>query len=278
MYTAVASFPGSADYTAVQSSPLVFTIAPATPTVTVSDSGGPDIGAPYPATALVAGVVIGLDSTPAASLEGISPTVAYYSGSLDAQQVATANPLPDAPSDPGTYTVVASFQGSTDYVGASSAPLTFSIWPADAAATTTVLAWSPQAPIFGQTVTLTATVAVSPGPGPAPSSGVVDFENADTGVIVGAGQLVTGVASCPLTGLSIGMHHFLALYGGDGQNFTASTSDTISVLVIPAALPSPSVSVSDLGGTYNGSTYPATATVTPPGGSPRPRSKASARR
>ena len=87
-YTEVASFAGSADYASANSSPVTFSITQATPTVTVSDSGGKFTGSTFPATATVAGV----DNTPAASLEGVSPTLTYYAGST-----ATGTPLSGRP-------------------------------------------------------------------------------------------------------------------------------------------------------------------------------------
>ena len=85
------------------------------PTVTVTDAGGTYTGNPFPATALVNGQ---------ASLEGVSPTLAYYVGST-----ATGTPSSTAPTAVGTYTVVATFPGSPDYLAASSNPVTFSIVP-----------------------------------------------------------------------------------------------------------------------------------------------------
>ena len=53
-YTVVASFGGSADYRSAASSNFTFTIAQATPTVTVSDSGGVSDGTTtFPAIAQV---------------------------------------------------------------------------------------------------------------------------------------------------------------------------------------------------------------------------------
>ena len=83
--------------------------------VTVTDAGGTYTGNPFPATALVNGQ---------ASLEGVSPTLAYYVGST-----ATGTPSSTAPTAVGTYTVVATFPGSPDYLAASSNPVTFSIVP-----------------------------------------------------------------------------------------------------------------------------------------------------
>jgi autotransporter-associated beta strand protein len=95
-------------------------VAPATPTVSVSDASGVYSGQPFPAAAAVAGVVSSVDSTPAAALEGVSPALTYYPGSSASGDGSSA-----APVAAGTYTVVASFPGSTDYTAAGSDPLTF---------------------------------------------------------------------------------------------------------------------------------------------------------
>jgi hypothetical protein len=102
------------------------TVGQATPTLTVSDAGGTHNGSPFAATAMVNG---------ATSLEGVTPTVAYYAGSLTAAQIASATPFSGAPSAVGTYTVAASFIGSKDYTAASSDPVIFSISPAIVAST-----------------------------------------------------------------------------------------------------------------------------------------------
>ena len=121
-YTVVASFAGGAGFVSATSSPVTFTIAQATPAVTVTGAGGTFDGQPIPATAKVAGVVAGVDAIPATSLEGVSPTLAYYVGA-NASGPASAT----APTTAGTYTVVASFAGSTDYLNAIGSPITFTI-------------------------------------------------------------------------------------------------------------------------------------------------------
>ena len=55
----------------------------------LTDAGGTYNGMPFPATATVAGVVAGVDNTPAPSLEGVTPTLSYYD--------ANGNPLSGAP-------------------------------------------------------------------------------------------------------------------------------------------------------------------------------------
>ena len=121
-YTVVATFPGSADYTAVQNGPLTFTINKATPTLTPSDGGGTFNGSAFAATALVSGVVNGVDTTPAGNLEGVPPTLTYYAGST-VSGIGSAT----APTSAGNYTVVATFPGSADYTSAQSSPVTFTI-------------------------------------------------------------------------------------------------------------------------------------------------------
>ena len=123
-YTATADFPGSADYAAVTSTPVTFTIAKATPTVSVTDAGGTYNGSPFPATVTVKGV----SGSAAANLEGVTPTVTYCQGSS-----CSSTP----PTQAGTYTVTADFPGSTDYAAVTSTPVTFTIAPG--AATVTII-------------------------------------------------------------------------------------------------------------------------------------------
>ena len=99
------------------------TVNKATPTVSVSDAGGTSNGMAFPAKATVAGVIAGIDDTPAASLEGVRPSLTYYAGST-----ASGTLLSAAPSVAGTYTVVANFAGSADYTSGSDM-ITFDVAP-----------------------------------------------------------------------------------------------------------------------------------------------------
>ena len=109
IYTVVATFSGSADY-ALASGQTIFTISDATPTVSVADVGGVYNGSGFRAMA----TVTGLNQDPASSLENTAPTLSYYAGTT-----ATGAGSATAPATVGTYTVVASFAGSTDYAAAS---------------------------------------------------------------------------------------------------------------------------------------------------------------
>jgi hypothetical protein len=91
-----------------------FTIAPAAPTLSVIDNGGTFNGQPFPATATATG----------GAGTAVSGTFSYtyYSGS-SAGGTGSAN----APTDAGTYTVVASFTSADPNYSNGSAQATFSI-------------------------------------------------------------------------------------------------------------------------------------------------------
>ena len=157
------------DYTLTQPTTTA-NITPATPTVRVTDAGGTYNGLAFAAAATVTGV-----SDDSSSLEGIAPTPVYYLGST-----ATGTPLPVAPINAGTYTVVAEFPGSTNYVAAQSAPVSFNITKG---APTLTLAPLSGVAVFGQGVAFVATVSAPGGP----PTGTVTFS--DGGTILGTAAL-----------------------------------------------------------------------------------------
>jgi hypothetical protein len=115
-YAVVAHYAGGGFFTAADSPPTAFTIQQATPAVSVSDAGGTYNGLPYPATAAsVSGV--GGDGT-IASFGDASLSYTYYQN---------GSPLPGAPVNAGTYTVVAHYAGSANYLPADSDPAPFTI-------------------------------------------------------------------------------------------------------------------------------------------------------
>jgi len=108
-----------------------FTIDRATPTVSATWSDWTFDGTAHAASGSVSGV-----GSPAASL-GSPDSFAYYSGST-----ASGPALPDAPTDAGTYTVVAHYNGSANYTPANSAPKTVTV--AKATPTVTIMWTTPQ--------------------------------------------------------------------------------------------------------------------------------------
>ncbi len=92
------------------------TVNPAAAAVSVSDAGGVYDDSGYAASATVTGV----GGASGASLEGVYPTLSYYSGTYTSpSQVAGLTPLSAAPVGVGAYTVLASFPGSPDYEAAA---------------------------------------------------------------------------------------------------------------------------------------------------------------
>jgi subtilisin family serine protease len=196
-------------------------VTKAVPTVNVTDAGGRFDGGAFPASATIAGVVSGVDNTPAASLGGVAPTLTYYDGS----GIAGISLGATAPTAPGTYTVVASFPGNADYSAAQSAPITFTI----AQGTTTIaLASSDQSAVYGQSVTLVATVAAAVTPG-----GTVSFS--DDGTLLATVPVDgSGQATLTTSGLGVGTQSITATYNGDAD-FLGVQSGAASESVSQAA-------------------------------------------
>ncbi len=244
-YTVVASFAGSANYAAVQSAPVTFVIAKAVPTLTLQASGGTYNGVPFRATALLTGVVSGVDDLPASSLEGVLPTVSYYVGSS-----VTGPGSHDPPAEAGTYTVAASFPGSLDYVAVDGQPVTFSI----AKSTPTVRVTQAGGTYNGQ---------------PAPVTGEADFVAARPEVVeflytfyAGAGTSGTKLVAAPT---AVGTYTVVVTFAGSA-NYTAADSPPFTFTIDKAT---PGITVRAAGGTYNGASFPASAVLTFPGPPPQ---------
>lgn len=210
-YTVVASFAGSADYTSAGAL-TNFTIAKATPIVSVSDAGGFYNGKPFPATATVAGVVSGVDNTLAASLEDITPTLSYFAGSS-----ASGTALAGAPTTAGIYTVVASFAGSTDYTAASNS-VTFTI--AKATTSFSNLA-APQIVLGTGTTTLSGTLT---------SNTIVPAGQSVSITVNGVTQTATvatdGTFSTSFNTSALGVGSYVINYSYSGDtNFTAASGN-----------------------------------------------------
>jgi hypothetical protein len=217
----------SSGYTGSQTCTL--NVAQAIPTVSVSDAGGTYNGSPFAATATVAGVVSGVDNTPAAQLEGVTPTLTYYAGTYNLGSLPASGGSSIAPSAAGSYTVVASFPGSADYSSAQ-ALATYTI---TAAATATAkVSLSASTAVYGQPVTLTATVtntqtAITP-------SGSVAFYDGSTELGT-APVAANGTATLTVATLSVGKHSLTASFSDPAGNFTPSNASAAVSLTIGKA-------------------------------------------
>ncbi len=239
-YTVVSHFSSSdPGFTDADSQPLTFVIGDATPVLTLSDIGGTYRGSPYPATAAVAGVVKGEDDTPGSSLESVPLTLSYYAGST-----ATGTPLSGAPTTVGTYTVVESFAGSQDYISVNNST-TFTI--GHAAPTLTVA--DAGGTYNGSPFLATDSVTGLSGTAGPPLEGV------GLTLTYYAGATASG---SPLSGAPsiAGTYTVVAGFAGSQDYGSASNSATFTI-----GQAAPTVTVTDAGGMFDGSPFPATATI-----------------
>jgi hypothetical protein len=209
-YEVVACYVATLDYASALSVPLAFVINPATPKVTVSAPNATYTAAPYTG---YSATVTGVGGAP---LTGA--TFTFYSGS-------TA--LSSAPTNAGTYSVVATYAATTNYSSASSSSVTFVIGQAPTTTTGTVSGLT-----FGLPTTFTATVKA----GSVTPVGSVDFFDTTTGVDLGSVMLSSGVATLTTTIPSPETSQTITLtYSGSSANFTTSTS-TVAVSPLLASI------------------------------------------
>jgi hypothetical protein len=121
----------------------------------------------------------------------------------------------------GSHAVYVSYGGDGNYTESTSADTTVSI-SATLTATTTTLSASASSITYGTAVTLTASTSVTV------ATGTVNFYSGST--LLGAGTLVSGVASIKTIALPVGTDVVTAAYVGD-SSYAASTSGAVSVTV-----------------------------------------------
>ena len=214
-YTIGYSYAGDGTYASASASGAL-TLSRATPLVRAIDVGGAYDGSAFGATATITGVV----GSPSSDLEGVSSAFIYFAGST-----VSGDPLGGAPIDVGTYTVVASFPGSSDYSSTRSAPVTFVI---EKGTTAVAISTSGSRVVFGQSVSLVAGVTaggVTPG-------GTVTFYDGTT--LLGTVALGSGKATLTTSVLAVGSHSITAGYGG-GADLQGATSGTLTESVAMAA-------------------------------------------
>jgi hypothetical protein len=122
---------------------------------------------------------------------------------------------------PGTYSLVATYNGATNYATSSSAATGLSV--STLSATTTTLSASTNAPLLGSTMMLTASVAST---GPNPPTGSVSFY--DGSIYVGSGTISGTTATLTTGAFGFGTNTFTAIYAGDSNNL-GSTSSAVQV-------------------------------------------------
>jgi hypothetical protein len=232
-YEAVAVFKGSTNYS-YNYATTTFTIAKVTPTISISEADGTYNGSPFVATVSLTGV----GGSPTPSLDGVSPTIIYY---LNGQSSTTA------PSQAGSYEAAAVFGGSTNYA-ATFAQCAFSIAKAQPTIAISATGGAYNGNPFVATSTLTGTSG-------SPTS------NLD-GVALTVTYYLGGVASATAP-TQVGFYEAVAVFNGSA-NYTSGYATTTFTI----AKATPTISIANAGGTFNGGPYSATATLTGANGSP----------
>ena len=183
-------------------------------------------------------VALVLQSTPSASTlvnqsysqsnvasGGTGPyTYSVFSGALPTG--TSLNPVTGLVS--GTPTVLGAFSYTITVTDSSPTPaLTASQTLSGAIAnnaSSTSLSSSANPGIFGSSVTFTATVT---GPGGTPTGSVTFYDGASS---LGSNALASGTATLSTSALTVGSHSISAVYGGDA-NYGTSTSSTLSEVI-----------------------------------------------
>jgi hypothetical protein len=161
----------------------------------------------------------------------------------------------------GTYSIVATYSGDTNDTGSTSATLS-QVVNTVTITTTTTLTTAPNPSNANSKVTMTATVTASNSTTP---TGAVAFYS--NGTVIGASNLVSGVAVLYDSGLPVGTFNIVAVYAGSG-GYTTSTSNTVAQVVNGDATTTALTSSTGGSSVPYGTSITFTATVTATTGTP----------
>ena len=163
------------------------------------------------------------------SINSVIPTgtVTFYNGGTSLGTGTVSNSgvatLATTALPVGTDSVTAAYSGDTTYNNNTSNAVSEAVSKATG---TNVLSLSNPAPTFGQSVTLTDTLSLANGVAP---TGTVTFYNGTT--VLGTGTVnASGVATLATAVLPVGTDSLTAVYGGDGD-FNTTTSSPVSATV-----------------------------------------------
>ena len=190
-----------------------------TTTITTNLSTATVTGQAYTVAYTVAspsGTIPGTDSVTVSDGTGATCTGTVTAGSCSLKSTTA-----------GAKTITATFTGDSNYTTSTSNGVSHTVNKAN---TSTALTSSQNPSTVGQSVTFTATVSVtSPGSGLPASGETVTFKDSSTTLGTGTTN-ASGVATFTTTTLAQGGHSITAVYAGD-SNFNTSTSSILSQTV-----------------------------------------------
>jgi streptogramin lyase len=217
-----ATYSGDANFIASSSTAISQTVTRATTITTVTTSVNPS--------------VFGQFVTFTATVSAVSPGAGVITGAVTVRDGGTsigsgtlANgtvTIRVSSLSIGTHTITASYGGDANFSASASATTSQTV---HRAGTATSVTSSVNPSVFGQGVIFTATVSASSAGGGTPT-GTVSF--LDGAASIGRGTLSSGTATFSTTSLSAGTHTITAIYGGDA-NFNSSTSSILTERVSP---------------------------------------------
>jgi O-glycosyl hydrolase len=223
-HSIAATFAGDSSFSSSTSTSVAEVIGAASVATTTSLTATPNPAA--------AAATVTLTATVAASGATATGSVAFLDGTTTLGTVSLVNGVASyttstlAPAT--THTLTASYAGVTGLLPSTSAAVAEVISPVGPAASTTVLAVSPNPAAAGANVTLNATVTSATGT----PTGNVAFVDGTTTLSTVA--LNGGVASYSTTTLSAGTTHALTAVFSGTTAYAASTSPAISEVINPA--------------------------------------------
>ena len=215
-----AVYNGDANFnSAASSAPLEQSVTQAATATAITASPNPSVaGQPVTFTITVSAAAPGAGTpTGTVTLTGPSGPIALASNTL-VNGKATYTMSPAAA---GSLAFTAGYSGDANFQASTSPSLTQVV---NRAATTTTVTANPNPSAFGQSVTLTATVAAQPPGASAPTGAVTFMEGTTT---LGSGPLAGGTATFSTSSLAPGSHNVTAVYAGDA-NFATSTSSAVT--------------------------------------------------
>ncbi|HYF79316.1 MAG TPA: Ig-like domain repeat protein, partial [Symbiobacteriaceae bacterium] len=242
-----AAYGGDADFASSTSATLTQTVNKATTTTAVNSSVNPAV---YGQTVtLTANVTSGYAGTISGTVTFMDGAATLGTGTLSGGSATWTGTLAV-----GSHAITAVYSGDGTYNGSTGSGLTQTV---NKAATATGLTSSKNPSLYNQNVLFTASITVT-APGAGTPTGTVTFKDGAT--VLGTPQPVSGgYATLFISDLAPGTHSITAVYNGDG-NLATSTSSAVSQ-VVESATTSTTVTTSASPSPL-GDTVTFTATVT----------------
>jgi hypothetical protein len=209
-HSITAAYGGNTTYNSSTSSTLTQTVNKANTTVTLASSANPST---YGASVTFTATVSPSAATGTVTFKDGSATLG--TGTLSSGKATFSTSTLTA----GSHSITAAYGGATNYNSSTSSALTQTVNKAN---TTLTLASSKNPSTYGSSVTFTATVS------PSAATGTVTFKDGST--TLGTGTVSSGKATFSTSTLIAGSHSITAVYGGD-TNYNTSTSSALTQTV-----------------------------------------------